>query len=41
MKLAAHELNDLNELTLSCVNSITKTWRICWNMFNVKSLKLY
>ena len=23
MKLAAHELNDLNELTMSCVNSIT------------------
>lgn len=23
MKLAAHELYDLNELTLSCVNSIT------------------
>lgn len=23
MKLAAHELHDLNELTMSCVNSIT------------------
>ncbi|KKB34734.1 hypothetical protein [Bacillus thermotolerans] len=23
MRLAAHELNDLNELTMSCVNSIT------------------
>ncbi len=23
MQLAAHELHDLNELTLSCVNSIT------------------
>lgn len=23
MKLAAHELQDLNELTMSCVNSVT------------------